>query len=133
MTEETFESVIEERNELKKFIKEKQRDEEEKLKIGDILTTAFLGFAFMCVVDYLRHISITGLQYSIDTGGVDQMTGTVYIGMVSLSVWFLWIFGLFWFIGRVNDIFGEYYPDILRRVKESFGTLLKKKDEKDMF
>lgn len=131
MTEDTFDSLKKERDELKNFIaKEKKRDNENK-KISDLFITAFFGFTFCCVVDYLRHISITGLEYAIKSGGVDQISGVIYLGMVGISVLFLWVFCLFWFVGRINDIFGEYYPEICCRLRKSFVALFAK-NKKDL-
>ena len=130
MTEDTFDSLKKERDELKNFITMKRKEEKGRQKLGEIFTTVFLGFAFWCVVDYLRHMAITGLEYSIVSGGLDQMTGAVYLGMVAISVIFLWGFGLFWLIGQINSIYGEYYPEIYRRLKKSFVAFAK--NEKDL-
>ncbi len=130
MAEDTFDSLKKERDELKNFIETKNKEHKQNRKIGELFTTAFLGFAFWCVVDYLRHISITGLQYSIATGGIDQMTGAVYAGMVIISVLFLWGCGLFWAVGRIDDIFGEYYPEIKCRLGNALYAFTK--NEKDL-
>lgn len=130
MTEDTFDSLKKERDELKKFISEKTNEAKRRRKLGDIFVTAFLGFAFWCVVDYLRHISTIGLEYAIKSGGVDQMTGVIYLGMVGVSIIFLWAFGLYWFIGTVHDIFKEDYPEVIRRVNEAFKAF--SKNEKDL-